>query len=168
MEKTEYKIYENFLDKEDFKTIRSVMEAPVFPWYYQPNVSHKDQSETDDRNYFYMTHLFFDRGLPKSDKLTTVLPLINAVKAKAIIRVKGNLYPNFGVNEPDSPHVDYPYPHKAAILYLNNNNGPTILEDGTEIEAKENRLLLFDGSKPHDSKYCTDAMYRMNINLNFF
>lgn len=168
MEKTEYKIYENFLPNEDFNRIKAVMESPVFPWYYQKDVSHKNQSEYDDRNLFYMTHLFFHNGLPTSDKLETILPLINAIGAKAIIRIKGNLYPNFGINECDLPHVDYEYSHKAAILYLNNNNGPTVLEDGTEIESKENRLLLFDGSKPHDSKYCTDAMYRMNINLNFF
>lgn len=168
MEKTEYKIYDNFLDKKDYSTIRDVLEAPAFPWYYQPNVTHADQSEYDNRNFFYFTHLFFDRALPKSDKLSTLLPLINAIKAKALIRVKANLYPNFNTNELDAPHVDYEYPHKAAILYLNNNNGPTVLEDGTEIECKENRLVLFDGSKPHDSKYCTDADYRLNINLNFF
>ena len=61
-----------------------------------------------------------------------------------------------------------PYKHKGAILYINDNNGKTILEDGTEIESKANRLLLFDASKPHNSTSCTDAKSRINININYF
>ena len=168
MEKTEYKIYDNFLDKEDFQTIKNLMESETFPWYYIADVSHVGQSERDHRNYFYMIHYFYDGSMPKSNHIHQLKPLLDKLKAKSFIRIKGNLYPNFQENEPDEPHIDYDFSHKAAIFYLNNNNGPTILEDQTEIECKENRLLLFDGSKPHDSKYCTDAPYRLNININFF
>ena len=66
------------------------------------------------------------------------------------------------------PHVDIPWQHKGAIFYVNTNNGVTVLEDGTEIESIENRLLLFDSSKEHSSTSCTDAKVRVNINFNYF
>ena len=65
-------------------------------------------------------------------------------------------------------HVDYPFPHKGAIFYLNTNNGLTILEDKVEVESIENRLLLFDSSKQHKSTTCTDDKCRINVNFNFF
>ena len=49
-----------------------------------------------------------------------------------------------------------------------NNDGFTVLHDGTKIESKRNRLLLFDGSKPHHSTNCTDDWRRININFNYF
>ena len=61
----------------------------------------------------------------------------------------------------------FEYRHKSAILYINTNNGLTVLEDGTECESVANRLLLFDASKPHHSTTCTDQKRRVNINMNY-
>ena len=41
------------------------------------------------------------------------------------------------------------------------------LEDGTEIESRANRVLLFDPSKPHHSTSCTNDKRRVNININY-
>jgi len=54
------------------------------------------------------------------------------------------------------------------IFYLNNNDGLTILEDGTEIQNLENRLLLFDSSKDHNGTTCTNADRRLLINFSYF
>ena len=42
-----------------------------------------------------------------------------------------------------------------------------VLEDGTEIESRANRVLLFDPSKPHHSTSCTSDKRRVNININY-
>ena len=65
-------------------------------------------------------------------------------------------------------HVDYDFPHRGAIFYLNTNNGLTILEDTIEIKSIENRLLIFDASRPHHSTTCSDDKCRVNVNFNFF
>ena len=77
------------------------------------------------------------------------------------------MYPSTPVITHHEPHVDLEYEHKGAIFYINTNNGVTVLEDGTEIESIENRLLLFDSSKKHNSTSCTDAKVRVNINFNY-
>ena len=57
--------------------------------------------------------------------------------------------------------------HKAAILYLNTNDGYTIIGD-EKVESIANRLLRFDATQMHHSTTCTDQQYRANINFNYF
>ena len=58
---------------------------------------------------------------------------------------------------------------KTAILYMNTNNGPTILgkEEKYEVEAIENRLLVFDASTMHCNRYASDTKARIIININY-
>ena len=42
------------------------------------------------------------------------------------------------------------------------------LEDGTEVECRENRILFFDPSKEHASTTCTDQTVRSIIIVNYF
>ena len=86
---------------------------------------------------------------------------------KSLIRIKANLYTRTNTIEHHADHTDLPFEHKTALFYLNNNNGLTVLEDGTKVESVENRLLLFDGSKKHHSTSSTDSV-RININFNYF
>ena len=65
-------------------------------------------------------------------------------------------------------HIDYPFPHKGAILSLNTCNGYTKLEDGTKVDSVANRILLFDASTPHCSTTTSDTTARFNININYF
>ena len=64
-------------------------------------------------------------------------------------------------------HVDFESPHKGAIFFVNTNNGHTILEDETEIENIENRLLLFDSSKLHTGTTSNNVAARCNIIFNY-
>ena len=56
----------------------------------------------------------------------------------------------------------------TSIFYMNTTNGPTILEDGTEIECRANRLVSYPTDTQHAAVLCTDAEYRVVINLNYF
>jgi hypothetical protein len=84
-----------------------------------------------------------------------------------LIRIKGNVYLNTKTKITHEKHVDYNYPHKGAIYYINTNNGKTILNDEVEIDSIENRLLIFNPSIPHSSTSTTDSKFRMNINFNY-
>ena len=95
-------------------------------------------------------------------------PFIGRLNIKSLIRIKANLYPNVGVQKEDPMHIDYPFEHRAAILFINTNNGYTKFEDGTKVEAIANRLVKFDAWKLHCSSRCTDAKVRLNINFNYF
>ena len=54
----------------------------------------------------------------------------------------------------------YKFPYKTAVFYVNTNNGYTEFEDGTKVESVENRIIFFDGSRPHNSSTCTDQKIR--------
>ena len=87
--------------------------------------------------------------------------------ANVLIRAKSNLYGRTQELIHHDNHIDMNFEHRGGILYINSNNGFTVLEDGTEIESISNRLLLFDPSKPHHSTSCTDVKRRVNINFNY-
>ena len=161
--KPEYEVIDNFLEEEDFYNIQSIMMSSALPWFYTSRVN----SATQIGDSYYFVLLFQIDGIPSSPFIERLAPLIKKLGCESIIRIKGNLYPNIGKEYVDGWHIDYPVKHKGAILYINNNNGCTILEDGTRIESVANRVLLFDPSKPHDSSYPTDAKIRVNINMNF-
>ena len=151
------------------------MTSSGFQWFYNHSV------EFDSSNYggydlnYYFTHMFMvSRGHDDkyihstSDWFDILTPIIGVLKPKSLIRVKGNMYPSTPKIIHHKNHVDLTHEHKGAIFYVNTNNGVTALEDGTEIESIENRLLLFDSSKKHNSTSCTDAKVRVNINFNYF
>jgi len=162
-----YKVIDNFLSKGDFKVIQDAMFSAEFFWYYNytlDGIAHEHPTKD-----YYFTHAFFDvHKSSKSKAYTLILPLLSNLNIFDLIRVKGNLYPGTDIIVEDPMHVDYEIPHTGAVFSINTNNGYTKLEDGTKIQSIENRILIFDSSKPHCSGRCTDEKVRININLNYF
>ena len=163
-----YKVIDNFLPEEDLIKIEDVILRSIdFPWYYQPNISFDEKKSKSV--LFYLIHMFYSNYRPSSNYFPLIVPLVNRLEPKALIRVKGNFYPNQGIQDLDEMHQDYAFKHKGAIFSLNTCNGGTLLKDKTLIESVRNRILLFDPSELHDSIGCTDnTKARVNININYF
>jgi len=157
-----YKIVDNFLPKQDFERIKEVIMSNTFPWFYIKDVSYEGASDG-----FYFSHYFFDKTYI-SMHFNTLMPILERLDPKAIIKIKGNLYPKTSVLEEHKKHVDYNFSHNGFLFYINNNNGFTCLKDGTKINSIENRGLFFDGGTYHNSSTCTDENVRVNINFNYF
>jgi len=157
------KIIDNLLDKDVAENIANKITSDFFPWFYQNNVT--DKSSTIHSENYYFTHLFYDNN-EQSSFFNYVIPILKKIKYKKLIRVKANLYPNVNKLIQHSKHIDYNYPTKGALYYLNTNNGPTYVEN-KKINSVKNRLLLFDAFKKHNSTTCTDEKFRVNININY-
>ena len=157
------KIIDNLLDKDVAENIANKITSDFFPWFYQNNVT--DKSSTVHSENYYFTHLFYDNN-EQSSFFNYVIPILKKIKYKKLIRVKANLYPNVNKLIQHSKHIDYNYPTKGALYYLNTNNGPTYVEN-KKINSVKNRLLLFDAFKKHNSTTCTDEKFRVNININY-
>ena len=84
-----------------------------------------------------------------------------------LIRVKANLYPRTDHVHHHQDHVDYTTPNKGAILYLNTNDGYTVV-DGHPVESIANRFVMFDGHLEHTGVTCTDEPARFVINFNWY
>ena len=173
-----YEVKDNFLSEVEFTKLEEAIMGPDFNWNYSYNVSVDSDSEND----IYFIHLFYmgmvkeakydleGKPIPpeKSPFYKFIEPLLEKLPDfQTLIRAKANLYVARDKLIHHKDHVDTKFSHKGAILYMNDNDGFTVLEDGIEIESKANRVLLFDPSKPHHSTSCTNNKRRVNININY-
>mgnify|MGYP003139091525 CR=1 FL=1 len=156
------KIIDNFLDKTVFNHIQKIMMGDNFPWYYNKFIS----SSKDEKHLFFFTHNFF-KDKTQSNFFNLWEPFLQKLDCKALIRIKGGLYPSQPKVRHNNFHTDFPFKHKGCIFYINNNNGPTEIEKKT-ILPKENRAILFDPSISHRSSCCSDQQVRITVTFNYF
>ena len=170
-------IIDNFLPNSYFRELRDTMFSTNFPWNY--NAATTPGVDND----VYFTHMGFKRDLENKTSpfnspfyfdAKAVLYFIEE-KAKFDIEVlyrinctmvlsKPQLFPAYEVS---AFHVDYQIPHYTGILYMNDCNGPTVLDGSRTIEFRENRFAIFDGSIPHAASIQSDSIRRVNVVFNF-
>ena len=157
-------IEDNFLEKKDFKVIENLICSDEFPWFFNKKVL-KKFSEDNILNYQF-THNFFKNHMISSNAYNILLPLIDKIKPKAIIRIKANL----NVASKDlikyDIHKDQEFDCKGAIYYVNTNNGYTLFQN-EKVQSKENRIVFFKANSFHGGTNCTDVENRILINFNY-
>lgn len=161
-------VLDNFLEQDYFDHLLKIIAQPIFPWTYQHEVA--NHGEEDDLLNFYFVHKIYDEQTfrPVSSLMDELEPLIKALEVKSLLRARVLMYTNTGKLIEHEEHVDYVFPHKAAVLYMNDNNGFTGFKDGTKVESVANRVSIFDGSTPHNSSTCTDDKVRVVLSINYF
>ena len=169
-----HKVIDNFLDEEYFDSLVNLFtdkERPGhidqnhdIPWYFTSKIV--DEGDEIGKS-FYMTHMFYNGHIPFSPLYNELIPLLEKLEVKCLLRIKANLYPNTHTLHEHSMHSDYDFSHSAAILSLNTCDGYTKLRDGTKIDSIANRILLFDASEKHCSTTTTNVPARINININY-
>jgi len=158
-----YKIVDNFLPKQEFLNIKNKMLGSNFSWYLNRYVA-----QFTSKDGFYFTHTFYKNNHSNSNEFNLLLPILNKLNIRSLIRAKANLYSKTDKIFEHDKHIDMGFSHRGFIFYINTNNGFTRLENGKKIESIENRGLFFDSSKLHNSSTCTDESMRVNINFNYF
>ena len=74
---------------------------------------------------------FFSEKTIKTSYWKLVLPIIEKLEVKDLIRVKANLTPKKDTNYKYPMHTDTDLKaHKTSVFYLNTNNGGTIFQNG--------------------------------------
>jgi hypothetical protein len=173
--KKSYQIIDDALDSEQFKNIRDHLTSQDFPWFFTGDVAYDPKEYLAIRTKqekdwsFYFRHMLYTDNLVVTSRPNweIVQPLLDKLKANSLIRVKANAYTRTPEIIHHEDHYDFTFDHKGALFYINDCDGLTVLDDGTEIESVANRLLLFDPSKLHHSTTTTNAMRRININFNY-
>ena len=172
-----YEVIDNFLDKEYFDELVALLVEEekgdgydIMPWYFRSSIAylkgHKKSVPSSD-NLFYMSHMFYEFNTPRSNLYEKIIPILEKLNMKCLIRVKGNFYPNTEILHEHQMHDDYDFSHSGAILSLNTCDGYTKFKDGTKIDSVANRILLFDSSEEHCSTTTTNVPARINININY-
>jgi len=85
--------------------------------------------------------------------------MVSEVRANLLFKTKKHIQSEF--------HVDKPFYCKTALLYVNTNNGHTLLKNKIKIKAEENKLLIIDTKTPHAAVSQTDKDRRIVINFNY-
>lgn len=167
------KYVDKFLDNHLLQRIRNdILDEHSTNWFCVKDISGRG-IEKD----CYFIHMLYDTEMnsnkmlvpvedPCSPKYWIVDVLKEAIGAENLIRVKANLYPRTDNLVSHTPHKDYAFEHKAALLSLNTCDGHTNV-DGTEVASVKNRMLFFDPQVTHNSTNCTDQQFRINININY-
>ena len=164
-------IFNNFLDQEVFLEIKKFIMSPRCQWRYVNYIAHKDGRDNDNDGYF--VHSFkdchpqtFEDRYPESPHFPLIAKILDKIKYQNILRIRSSLYPRRDIQKPDPFHIDYNFPHKVCIFYVNTNNGYTMFENGEKIPSVENQLATFDGNEKHCSVVQTDTSARYIVNIN--
>lgn len=125
------------------------------------------------------------------DACATELTALVGMPVAVITRIRIGLLTNVNQPHTHAAHVDMPYPHYTALLYLNATDGDTVLYNekydyGSGLDHKTyseqpgfalterirvcpepNKLVIFEGNIYHASSSPTLTAARYAININF-
>ena len=186
------RIYDNCLPSNDFIIMKEILLGPVFSWNYNSKVVAKkytgtkpiinDYADEDEDMYQFTNMLYLAEGpgpyapIALDDKFVPILRVLNV---RGWLKIKANL----GTKDPEHMvggwHHDMHWPEEGdtripyddtltAILYMNTNNGYTLLETGYKVESVENRLVIFPNNVLHTGVSQTDTNTRVLINFDFW
>ena len=156
-------IYKNFLSKQDFKNIKSVIMGNNFPWYYSNGVIDED----DQYDQFVYTFIKNKSIINcPQNMLDLITPLLSKIKHKKYLRVKANLLLKTSEIVEQGYHIDQ-LEGETCVFYLNTCNGYTKFKNGKKIKSEENKLVRFKSTLEHTGSSCTDKKRRVVINFNY-
>ena len=191
LEKDEYKVYDDIIDKEMSNKILNTLLDPVFPWYLSSTLytSHKECTKeaskfyTNIKEYLQFVHTFYDNQNGDTQLNSPFAHLVDdilqaymnytSIDALKLERCKANFQTQHSKNNSllhNTPHNDLSKPHLVLIYYANDTDGDTILfkdeKEYARINPKQGRILVFNGNILHTGSHPYKAEYRIVINYN--
>ena len=163
-------VQDNFLDKKYFKELQDeIMSIDMgeykFPWF----LSSIDY--TGAPGDYQMVHIAYGNENISSNFCHNLRPLFEQLDVYSLQRIKINLQIKTEKIIEHGMHIDYndaPENASTSILYMNTNNGYTILEGGEKIASVENRLVTFPNNLRHaGTTNSCDEKYRCVMNIDW-
>ena len=164
--KSEVQIVDDALSEEHYNMMKNTMWTDQFPWYMDDGYA----GNTPEQKAlgFKFIHVFFNGFFQQSSYFSMLGPLFNILQPLAFIRIQAVMTPRGSEISETGWHVDMPN-CLTAIYYLNTTNGHLKFKGVEEpVEAKANRLVLFDSNIEHCGTKATDNDRRTLINFNYF
>lgn len=162
-------VLDDYLEREQFLALKAAVESPSFPWETSGILKDPPAHLSAAQNQQQVHGLFLRNARRQyvSPCFGIVRSLIERLAPHDLIKVKVNRTARQDRHIEYGLHVDTQRPGATtAVFYLNSNNGYTLFEDGERIVSLANRLVLFDAARQHTGASCTDAEYRLVLNIN--
>jgi hypothetical protein len=164
------RIVDDYFEREQFLALRAALLDPAFPWEPSLILSPKEAGKLEPAYNQQLVHGFYlDKPGVKieSKQFGLVRPLVESLGPARLLKVKLNLTTRKERNVEYGLHVDTRLRGATtAIYYLNTNDGYTVFEDGTKVASVGNRMVVFDAGLRHTGASCTDADFRLVLNIN--
>ena len=195
------KIIDNFLTKSYHGDILKHLTGSNFEWsmynsdtdsFFGPSSPiQKDHSNYTGYKTYGFKHHFWNKERGGVSRLSAFInPLFLHIQDVAncdfIIRARADMITYSGKKEfsVQGTHIDFPFPNVAAVFYVNESDGDTILynvklselpkgkthkdlKKYDRVSPKPNRLVLFDGDSYHTGYSPTKHKNRILINSNY-
>ena len=114
-------------------------------------------------------HTFYENYNPNSNYFNLLLPIIEKLKCKSLIKIKINSTNYSTKLFEGSYHTDTKYDCTTAVYYLNTNNGYTKFKKNNKIiKSIENRMVIFNSNLEHLGTNTTNTKRRLVLNFNYF
>lgn len=163
------KIIENFLPQESWQGLYAVMTHTMFPWFF--NVSSFDYGDDSDGPLedYQFVHSVYHQDKPNSDMFPHFVPFLEKLAIRALLRIKINCTTWRETPYMSPWHTDFKWDDvTTGVWYLNTNNGGTRFKDGSFVQSKANRMVLFPALIEHAAVGATDVKQRIVVNFNYF
>ena len=184
------KIIDNFLTKSYHENILELLSGPNFAWMYNDSITGSLEDrvlENPQLNEYGFSHSFWreNKG-PDSGYASFIEPMLYQIKdatdCDLIWRARADMVTWTGKEDfKHLAHIDFPFPNKASVFYVNETDGDTIfynvkrtdnldvkdLKEYNRISPKANRLIIFDGDLLHTGCSPTKHKNRIIINSNY-
>lgn len=187
---------QNILTPAVFKTVKQTVFGGEVPWYATMTDYY---NQLDPNKYSHSwAHMAVTDGKPVSILGDTLLMAALmafdkvGIQPKEILRIRLGLHSISPQSYIGGPHVDWNFPHKVALLYLNNSDGDTRLYKerfdprsslnnyeyfqqtyggratvSDSSTPEENKMIWFDGLHYHSSSSPTTVAKRIVVNINY-
>lgn len=187
-------ILDNFLSNEDYLIVKDYVLGPKPYWYYGENISlgNSDHGITDTmaQDTWGFNRDIFNSEIEYGDSeaLGFMVPVMKRIielngpetKFKRIRFGMKCFKHGFKEGNYNLPHIDYHYPHKTLILYMNETDGDTYVFNEhyagqdlhsftiqERINPVENRAVILDGFHYHTASNPLYHDTRVVINVNY-
>jgi len=153
-------IIKNFLDKKFFNSFFNDLNSSSFPWFFRDH-------QVGDYDKPYFTHSFYNKRVTSSGFDLHIVPILEKLKCVQPVEIRANLVLNYNKHFISAFHTDTKLKCKTAILYMNNCDGYTIIDD-KEVKCEKNKIVIFDSTIKHAGVSQTNTEKRIVLNLNYF
>jgi len=187
-------IIDNFLSDEDYAYVKNYVTGPHLRWNFCDKVSYGDMdhgiTNTDAiETWGFNRDIFNDEiNYADVDALEYMAPVIKRIvelngEHTKIVRFRFSMkFHKHGFKDGNYnlPHIDYGFPHKTLIMYMNETDGDTYIFNERfrgewlktftvkeRVPPKENRALIFDGFQYHTASNPLHHDTRVILNINY-
>lgn len=190
-------IQQTFLNTSLFTKIKNIVEADSFPWYYANTTAYNNNDRYGTLYNGSFGHIALNNGKKNSEVADALedyflcMTDTMGIKVNFMHRIRIGMIPVCPIYNVNPPHIDFPFPHKVGLLYLNESDGDTVIYNekydsqyGSEIyyydeilkknltvresiTPEENKLAIFDGLCYHSSSTPVWTKRRIVVNYVF-